>query len=142
MTSLLQKLMWPRAFSNLRVDPADAMKLDIKWKNYTFIDHSIAFGWVHRREAFQCASDAITFILARHGVRMFAYIDDYILVSPRATADDHFRRLVSTLFELGLPSNPDKQTSPCRNLTCLGIRFDNNDNNIMSIDPKLYIQNA
>ena len=67
---------------------------------------------------------------------MFAYIDDYIL-SPRATADDHFHHLASTLFKLGLPGNSDKHTSPCRSLTCLGIRFDL-DNNTMSIDPAKY----
>ena len=110
------------------------MKLGIKWKNDAFIDVLVTFGWVHSSAAFQRVSDAVTFIMARHGVRMFSYINDYILVSPRATADDHFRLLASTLFELGLPSNPDKQTSPCRNLTCLGIRFDL-ANNTMSIDP-------
>ena len=130
----IPKIEVTRAFRNLCVEPADAMKLGIKWKTDAFIDVSVAFSWVHRSTVFQCVSDAVTFIMARYGIRMFAYINDYILVSPRATADDHFRRLASTLFELGLPSNPDKQTSPCRNLTCLRIRFDL-DNNTMSIDP-------
>ena len=129
----LAKIDVARAFRNLRVDPADAIKLGITWKNDAFIDISVAFGWVHRSAAFQRVSDAVTFIMTSHGIRMFAYIDDYILVSPRATANDHFQRLASTLIELGLPSNPDKQTSPCRNLTCLGIRFDL-DSNTMSID--------
>ena len=71
--------------------------------------------------------------MARHKAKMFAYIDDYILVSPKATADAHFRRLASLLTDLGLPSNPDKQTSPCRTLTCLGIQIDL-DLNTMSID--------
>ena len=84
--------------------------------------------------AFQRVSDAVRFIIARHGIKIFLYIDDYILVSPRATADDYFRCLASTLFELGLTSNPDKQTSSCRNLTCLGIRIDL-DNNTINIHP-------
>ena len=120
----LAKIDVARAFRNLRVDPADAIKLGIKWKNDAFIDVSVAFGWVHGSSVSQHVSDAVTFVMASHGVRIFAYINDYILVSPRATANDHFQRLASTLTELGLPSNPDKQTSPCRNLTCLGIRFD------------------
>ena len=66
------------------------MKLGIKWENDAFIDVLVVFGWVHGSAAFQCVSDAVTFIMARHGARMFAYIDDYILVSPRDTADDHF----------------------------------------------------
>ena len=83
---------------------------------------------------FQCCSDAVTFIMARNKAKMFAYIDDYILVSPKAMADAHFLHLASLLTELGLPSNPDKQTPPCRNLTCLGIQIDL-DLNTMSIDP-------
>ena len=123
-----------RAFRNLHVDPAYTLKLGIKWKNDAFIDVSVMYGWVQGSTAFQRISDAITFIMAKHGIRMFAYIDDYILVSPRTTADGHFRRLVSLLSEIGLPSNPDKQTSTCRSLTCLGIRFDL-DNNTMSTHP-------
>ena len=72
--------------------------------------------------------------MACHEAKMFAYIDDYILVSPKATADAHFQRLASLLTDLGLPSNQDKQTPPCRTLTCLGIQIDL-DHNIMSIDP-------
>ena len=65
---------------------------------------------------------------------MFAYIDDYILISPEKDAQCHFQRLVSLLTELGLPSNPDKQTSPCRKFTCLGIQIDL-DANTLNIHP-------
>ena len=130
----IAKIDMARAFRNLRVDPADALKLGIKWGNDTLIDVSVVFRWVHRSAAFQRCSDAITFIMARHEAKMFAYIDDYILVSPKATADAHFQRLASLLTDLGLPSNQDKQTPPCRTLTCLGIQIDF-DRNIMSIDP-------
>ena len=65
---------------------------------------------------------------------MFAYIDDYILISPEGDAQRQFRRLASLLTELGLPSNPDKQTSPCRKLTCLGIQIDL-DAHTLSIHP-------
>ena len=129
----IAKIDVARAFRNLRVDPADALKLGIRWKDDAFIDVSAAFGWVHGSAAFQRCSDAVTFIMTRHKAKMFAYIDDYILVSPKATADAHFRRLASLLTDLGLPSNPDKQTPPSRTLTCLGIQIDL-DLNTMSID--------
>ena len=58
---------------------------------------------------------------------MFAYIDDYILISPEKDAQHHFQRLASLLTELG-------QTSPCRKLTCLGIQIDL-DANTLSIHP-------
>ena len=57
------------------------------------------------------------FVMAQNEAKMFAYIGDYILISPKVIADAHFRRLASLLTELELPRNPDKQTPPCRNLT-------------------------
>ena len=40
----------------------------------------------------------------------------------------------SILSQLGLPSNQEKQTPPCRALTCLDIKIDLDDNTF-SIDP-------
>ena len=73
----IAKIDVARAFRNLRVDPADALKFGIRWKDDAFIDVSDAFGWVHGSTAFQRCSDAVTFIMARHKAQMFAYIDDY-----------------------------------------------------------------
>ena len=58
---------------------------------------------------FQRISGSLTFILSKAGIKMFAYISDYILVSPKAAVDHHFDTLASLLLELGLPSNPEKQ---------------------------------
>ena len=132
---VISKIDVARAFRNLRVDPADAIKLGMSWKNDVYIDAAVAFGWVHGSAAFQRVSDAVTFIMANAGVKMFAYIDDYIIISSRASGNVHFRRLVSLLTELGLPSNPDKQTPPCHKLTCLGIQIDL-DKNELSIYPE------
>ena len=49
----LSKIDVARAFCNLRVDPADAMKLGIKWQDDVYIDAAVAFGWVHGSAAFQ-----------------------------------------------------------------------------------------
>ena len=88
----IAKIDVARAFRNLRVDPADALKLGIKWKDDAFIDVS---------------DDAVTYIMAKNDAKLLAYIDHYILISPKTTADTHFQRLASLLSELGLPSNPD-----------------------------------
>ena len=50
------------------------------------------------------------------------------------TAQCHFDTLASILSQLGLLSNPKKQTPTCRALTCLGIKI-NLDENIISTDP-------
>ena len=41
-----------RAFRNLRVDPADALKLGIFWEGKYYIDGSAAFGWAHSSASF------------------------------------------------------------------------------------------
>ena len=94
------------------MDPTDTLKLGIKWGSDAFIDAAVALGWVHGSVSFQCVSDTVMFILSKKGIRMFAYVDDYSLISPKATADHHFDTLASLLLELGLPSNPEKQPPP------------------------------
>ena len=63
---------------------------------------------------------------------MPAYINHYILIYPKQDSQRHFQYLVSLLTELGLPSNPDKQTPLCHKLTCLSIYIDL-DTNTLSI---------
>ena len=104
----LAKVDVARAFRNLRVDPADALKLEIRWKGDYFLNGSAAFGWIHGSAAFQLLSDAIVFIMAQKGYHMFAYIDDYILVNEIGDAEQAFDSLVDLLNELGVPINQDK----------------------------------
>ena len=67
------------------------------------------------------------------GHTIFAYIDDYIIVSSKEEADKAFSQLSDLLDELGLPMNSDKQVSPTKALTCLGINI-NIARNTLSID--------
>ena len=142
---VISKIDVARAFRNLRVDPADALKLGITWENDVYIDVAVAFGWVHGSTAFQRVSDAVTYIMAQDGIKLFAYIDDYIMISPKSSSDTEFQRLASLLVELGLPSNPDKQTPPpCRKLTCLGIQIDMTKMNLalIQISLRVYMANV
>ena len=120
----LAKIDVARAFRNLRVDPADALKFGIFWKGNYYVDVALVFDWVHGCLGFQRASDAIVFLMKKLGHTIFAYIDDYIIVSPREEADRAFKQLSELLDELGLPMNPDKRVSPTKALTCLGINID------------------
>ena len=76
----IAKIDVARAFHNLHLDPADDVKLGIKWHDEVFIDISVVFGWVHCSASFQRISDAVTYIMGKAGAKMFAYIHDYILV--------------------------------------------------------------
>ena len=131
--AVIAKIDVARAFRNLRVDPADALKFGIKWDNKYFLDRGIAFGWVHGTSAFQMVSDAVTYIMAKRQHRVLAYIDDYIIISSPDTATKAFDELSQLLRDLGLPINQKKVSSPGRALTCLGI-FVDLDRNTLSID--------
>ena len=101
----LSKIDVARAIRNLRMDLADTIKLGIKWQNDVYIDTTVAFGWVHGSAVFQSVSNAITFIASKAGVNILAYIDDYVIILPKATAQRHFDTLESILSQLSLPSN-------------------------------------
>ena len=130
---VLYKIDVARAFRNIRVDPVDAVKLGIHWKDQYFLDLSVAFGWAHGSAVFQRISDAIVYIMRRHGYDLVAYIDDYIGVAPASSAESQFLFLSDLLTRLGLPMNPDKRVPPCKALTCLGIHIDINASSL-SID--------
>ena len=130
---VLFKIDVARAFRNIRVDPVDAVKLGIHWEGQYFLDLSAAFGWAHGSAAFQRVSDAIVYIMRRHGYDLVAYIDDYIGVAPASSAESQFQFLSDLLTRLGLPMNPDKRVPPSKALTCLGIRIDINASSL-SID--------
>ena len=96
------------------------------------VDFAIAFGWTYCSRSFQNLSDAIAHIMAKKGVKLHRYIDDYIVVTSNHKAAEQFMLLCDLLHELGLPLNKDKLTPPTKQITCLGIDIDIN-NNTMSI---------
>ena len=132
-TPMLAKIDVARAFRNLRVDPVDAFKFGIKWHNKYYIDVALAFGWVHGSASFQMTSDAILHIMKRHDCKIFAYIDDFIIVSKENDAMCHYEALVELFTELGLPMNQDKLSPPTRTLTCLGVTIDL-DKNVLYLE--------
>ena len=122
-----------RAFRNLRVDPADALKFGIQWRQKYYIDGAAAFGWAHGSAAFQMVSDAVVHIMSTRGYKIFAYIDDFVAVLPSDVATEAFQALYGLICELGLPINLDKVIPPCKALTCLGIHI-NLETRTLSID--------
>ena len=115
------------------MDPVDAVKFGIKWQGKCFLDRVVAFGWVHGTSAFYMLSDAVTHLMAKRQYKIFAYIDDYVIVVTKDTANLAFQDLWNLLLELGLPINETKLTPPSRALTCLGINV-NVDTNSLSIN--------
>ena len=125
---LISKIDIWRAFRNLRMDHADAIKFGIKWKDANFLDVAAAFGWVHGSSSFQLIADAITYIMECHGFKTFAYIDNFVIVTEKNVANQAFHTLFNIFQELGLPMNEEKRTPPRHKLTYLGITIDLYDN--------------
>ena len=115
-TAMLAKIDVARALRNLCVDPVDAFKFGIKWGNRFYLDVALAFGWVHGSALFQMTSDAILHIMRRHNCRIFAYIDNFIIVSKENDAMRHYQALFDLFLELGLPMNQDKLSPPNQDL--------------------------
>ena len=53
---IIAKIDVARAFCNLCVDPADAVKLGMPWGNDIYIDAAVAFGWVHGSAPFSVSA--------------------------------------------------------------------------------------
>ena len=106
---LIFKIDVARAFRNLRVDPVDALKFGLSWRNALYIDADVTFGWMHGSAAFQMVADTISHIMASSGSVINTYIDDFIVVAPRARAREQYDRLSDLLDTFGLPMNPSKK---------------------------------
>ena len=130
---MLTKIDVARAFRNLRVDPVDAFKFYIHWKNKFYLDVAVAFGWVHVSASFQMMSNAILYMMKNENSSIFTYIDDFIIVAHQSDAMRQFVKFSELFHELGLAMNLDKVCPPTRTLTCLGITIDL-DNNSLSIE--------
>ena len=68
-------------------------------------------------------ADAVRFIMKQKGFDVFAYVDDFMIVSPKHKAHLAFRTLYDLLTELGLPINPDKCNPPQRSLYILVLKL-------------------
>ena len=87
---VLFKIDVARAFRNLRVDPVNSLKYEIKWNAGYYADLEVVFGWTHASVVFQILSDAIAHIVAKADIKLHCYIDDYIAVLPKANAEEKF----------------------------------------------------
>ena len=112
------------AFRQLRIDPADALKLGITWNGQYFIDLYFACGYVHGSGIYTLLSQLIEHIMRSKGHEMIGYLDDYIIMFDYRDAGIAFRTLCDLLTELGLPINSKKVCplqSVCRALVYILI---------------------
>ena len=112
------------AFRHLKIDPADLDLLGPYWDAY-YVDMCLPF---------QCVSDAVRYIMHRHGHRILIYVDDFLGVGmPR----DMHCILYSALEQLGLTISAKKLVTPGTRAVCLGIMFDTVTGEISIPDEKM-----
>ena len=92
-----------RAFRNLRVDPVDACKFGIHWKDKVYLDVAGVFGWVHGSVSFQKMSDAILHMMRDENRSTLAYIDDFVIVHTRMTQCVNFSSSLSFFMKYAFP---------------------------------------
>ena len=120
----IMKIDIARPFWNVRINPADALKLVIHYGRKFYIDRSLAFRAVHGTAIFQGISDAIRNILTAEGIAVWNYIDDIFACTEKSQAERVFHHLYQLIEELGLPINADKVVKPMDVMTCMRIEFD------------------
>ena len=137
---LLYKLDISRAFRNLRIDPRDYGVMGLQWDCNYYVDISIAFGYKHGSA--QRLGDTIRHIMTSQRYAVFPNIDDIIGVQSAVYAQRAFDTLKALVDNLGLPINPKKLVSPAKQVICMGILVDV-ENNILKIpDEKMADKNS
>ena len=114
---MLYKVDLQRAFRNLRIDPLDYKVLGLMWRNQTFINVSLAFGFKQGALACQLTTDAVTYLMWTQHHWVANYLDDIIGVSPPSMAQDAFLTLTNLLKALGLPIHYKKVEEPHYEIT-------------------------
>ena len=115
-----------RAFRNVRVDPADALKLVIQHGGKFYVDKSLAFGVVHGTAIFQRISDAIRAFLKMEGIMVWNYIGDIFACAEESEEERVFNQLYQLIQALGLPINTGKVVKNTDVMTCMGIEVGQN----------------
>ena len=122
-TALLYKIDLERAFRNLKIDPYDYPVLGLRWKQRTYVDVSLPFGFATGAASCQSCTDLVTWALHQRKIWVMSYLDDFLGVGQLHKARSEFLSLRNFLETLGLPLNVKKIEEPAEEITCLGINI-------------------
>ena len=90
--------------------------------NHLYLDGSVPFGFRLGSGFFERCSDAIRYIMKRHGHNaLLNYIDDLIYIGLPSKIHESYTFLLSLLQDLGLQVSQKKLIPPSTEVVCLGI---------------------
>ena len=97
----------------------------LTWNKQYYFDLSLAFGGRWHGAACQRVTEALQFILANLGIRVWPYLDDIVgLADDQTTAISHFKQVRAVMFSLGLQEATHKAIEPTQAIIWIGIHFD------------------
>jgi len=118
---LLYKVDLKRAFRQLKLDPRDIGNTGLFHNQQHYLDVSVPFGYRHGSMACQRFTDAIRYVMHKHGFTVFNYIDDLIGCEEPGNANPSYQFLLTLLHALGISISTEKLCPPQSEVPCLGI---------------------
>lgn len=118
------KLDLSRAFRQLVLDPHDLHLQGYEWKGDIYIDNRLIFGIRSSPQACQRTTNAVSYMLWKHGVHVVNYVDDFGGVSDSVSADQDYDFAVKLFKDLGLELSAEKCFPPSTIVTFLGKEYD------------------
>ena len=134
---VLYKVDLQRAFRQLKLDPKDIINTGLFHNELHYVDVSVPFGYRHGSMACQRFTDAIRYIMHKHGFTIFNYIDDLIGCEKPHQANASFQFLLKLLHTLGVPISIDKLYYPQSEVQCLGIDINTSSGSMQIPAPKM-----
>lgn len=114
------------AYLHVPVHPSDQRFLAFNYQGVDFVFQAMPFGLSTAPHVFTRVTRAITAFLRRRGITVFAYLDDWLIVSRSRPEAQRDTEVTTTLLRrLGWIINLEKSSlNPSQNLVYLGARLD------------------
>ena len=119
----LFKVNVSRAFQHICMDPRDYDLLGLEWQKNALIEVLLLFDVCHGMQIFQRLSDAVRFLMPKHGFNILNYVDDLIGVGMPSVAERAFKYLLALMDELGLDVSKKKLVPLATKVVCFGIEI-------------------
>ena len=125
--TLLVKLDVKDAYCIVPVHPSDYHLLGIRWRDRTYVDRALPFGFRSAPKFFSALADLVAWVLDQQGIRLqLHYLDNFLFLgAPDSLQGAEFLTTALRVFEmLGIPVAAHKNEGPTSVLVFLGILID------------------
>ena len=118
------------AYRSVSIHPSNFKYTGLKWKfsghnDFTYMyDNRLPFGAKLSSSSFHIISQSIRRMMESRGIKVVAYLDDFLIVSnSKIECSTALATLIALLRSLGFSIAYEKTIGPCQRLTFLGIEL-------------------